>query len=70
MVYTDGVHLIADSVDELHAFAQRIGLKRVWFQDHRHKHYDLTTGRMLNKALAAGAVMRTTRELVLLSKRK
>lgn len=26
-------HLIADSREELHAFADRIGLKRAWFQD-------------------------------------
>lgn len=35
-------HMIADSVDELHAMADRLGLKRAWFQDHpRHPHYDL-----------------------------
>ncbi|HEY3482236.1 MAG TPA: DUF4031 domain-containing protein [Streptomyces sp.] len=26
-------HLIADSREELHAFAERLGLKRAWFQD-------------------------------------
>jgi hypothetical protein len=26
-------HLIADSRDELHAFAERLGLRREWFQD-------------------------------------
>lgn len=26
-------HLVADSRDELHAFAARLGLKRTWFQD-------------------------------------
>jgi hypothetical protein len=26
-------HLIADTVDELHAFAARLGLRRDWFQD-------------------------------------
>ena len=26
-------HLVADTVDELHMFAQSIGLKRSWFQD-------------------------------------
>lgn len=42
MVYTDGIHLIADSLDELHEFALKIGLKREWFQDHpKHPHYDL-----------------------------
>lgn len=26
-------HLTADTLDELHAFAARLGLKREWFQD-------------------------------------
>lgn len=41
----DGVlwcHLHADSVDELHAFATRLGMKRSWFQDKPFfPHYDL-----------------------------
>ncbi len=42
MIYTDGVHLISDSsLDELHAFAEKIGLKKEWFQDKRFKHYDI-----------------------------
>jgi len=28
-------HLIADTEDELHAFAARLGLRREWFQDPR-----------------------------------
>ena len=64
MVYTDGVHLIADSEKELHDFAKKIGLKRDWFQDHRHKHYDLTTKRMANKAIINGAILKTTREII------
>lgn len=28
-------HLIADTEDELHAFAARLGLRRAWFQDPR-----------------------------------
>ena len=42
MVYTDGVHLVADTEEELHKFAQKIGLKRSWYQDKSHyPHYDL-----------------------------
>lgn len=42
MIYFDGQHLMANSPAELHAEAQRIGLKREWFQDHpRHPHYDV-----------------------------
>ncbi len=35
-------HMIADSEDELHAMAKRIGMKRRWYQD---GHYDLTATR-------------------------
>jgi len=39
-------HLMADSLDELHDMAARLGLKRRWFQDDpRLPHYDLTTRR-------------------------
>lgn len=49
-------HLTADTLDELHAFAARIGLRRAWAQlDGRVPHYDLTAGRR-EAALAAGAV--------------
>lgn len=37
-------HLTADTLDELHAMAKRLGLKRAWFQDTRVPHYDLTPG--------------------------
>jgi hypothetical protein len=44
MIYTDGVHMVADSLAELHAFASSIGLKRIYFHGVRkgHPHYDLT----------------------------
>lgn len=42
MIYFDGVHLVADTVSELHNFAQQLGLKRCWFQTARkHPHYDV-----------------------------
>lgn len=64
MIYTDGVHLAADTLDELHAFARRLGLRREWFQDGRHPHYDLTTKRMALKAERCGAVKVTQRKIV------
>lgn len=65
MIYTDGVHLVADTLDELHMFAAAMGLRHSWFQDHpRHPHYDLTTKRAANRALAQGAILVTTRQLV------
>lgn len=36
-------HLLADTLEELHEFADRLGLRREWFQNHpRWPHYDLT----------------------------
>lgn len=54
-------HLTADTLDELHEFAKRIGLKQEWFQNHRVPHYDLTAYR-LGMALAAGAKFIPARE--------
>jgi hypothetical protein len=57
--WSGGGHLQADTVEELHAFAASLGLRRHWFQ-HRpgrpdRDHYDLTAERR-RLALAAGAV--------------
>jgi len=52
-------HMVAtESEEELHEFAQKIGLKREWFQQPkkplmRHAHYDLTTKTKLGQALDA-----------------
>lgn len=35
-------HLLADTIDELHLFAEQIGLKREWFQNGSTPHYDLS----------------------------
>ena len=41
MIYYDGTHLVADSLAELHSFAEEVGIKRCWFQNHKkHPHYD------------------------------
>ncbi len=46
-----------EHLEALHAFAQRIGLRRSWFQDHRlAAHYDLTPARHV-AALRAGALL-------------
>lgn len=54
MIVTDGVHLLADSLSELHEFAEIIGLKREWFQPKSSPHYDIW-GIMKKKAIKAGA---------------
>lgn len=49
-------HLFADDVDELHAFAKKLGLKRVWFQDDKRlPHYDVTANKR-DEAILRGAV--------------
>ena len=54
-------HLTADTLAELHAFAERIGLRREWFQTTRVPHYDLTDRRR-NRAILAGAVFVPAKE--------
>lgn len=52
-------HLWADSLDELHAFASRLGLKRAWFQQPPKAswcHYDISLGKK-RQALELGAVL-------------
>lgn len=50
-------HMFADTLDELHAMAKRIGLRREWFQlSHgTFPHYDLNESRRA-KAIAAGVI--------------
>jgi hypothetical protein len=63
-------HLTADSRDELHRLADRIGLRRSWFQDPTrphgqpgaHWHFDVTDPKRA-AAIAAGAQVISRREL-------
>ena len=66
MIYTDNIHLIADSLEELHEFARKIGLKRHFFEGVRkgHPHYDLTNNNIRVKAIDEGAKLVTTRWIV------
>ncbi len=54
-------HLMADTEDELHAFAARLGLRRAWFQPLSSPHYDLTASKRA-RALELGAVFVPGRE--------
>jgi menaquinone-dependent protoporphyrinogen IX oxidase len=57
-------HLVSDtSIGELHAFAERLGLRREWLQRRSIPHYDLT-GERYELALALGAELISSRELV------
>lgn len=59
-------HLAADTLDELHEFAARLGMRRSWFQPGRgrHPHYDLVKSRR-DRAVALGAIEVSGRDLVL-----
>ena len=49
-------HLVADSLEELHHFAARLGLQRRWFQERSfYPHYDVTVA-VRTRALRIGAV--------------
>ncbi len=50
-------HVMADELDQLHAMADKIGLKRSWFQNKRGStpHYDLAPSKRA-LAVANGAV--------------
>lgn len=80
MIYTDRVHLVADSLIELHTFAIQIGLHRRYFEGVKkgHPHYDLikTSGKpiydiqgvkMSDKVLLNGAKLIGRKELTLIS---
>ncbi len=59
-------HLVADTVEEFHDFATRMGMRRALFQDRparpHHAHYDIPE-RARAEAVARGAVELTWREL-------
>lgn len=63
-------HLVTDSpdIEELHVFAERIGMRREWFQEYSKRpaglyrpHYDVADSRR-SAALLAGAVSISWRE--------
>lgn len=67
-------HLTADTPDELHAFAARLGMRRDWFQEQcktkcapegqpcPHWHYDVVDARR-TEAIALGAKAINLREM-------
>lgn len=48
-------HMMADSLDELHSMADRLGLKREWFQPESSPHYDLSQSKR-TEAIKLGAI--------------
>lgn len=74
MVYVDDMraqygrmimcHMVADTLDELHAMADKIGVSRRWFQNKPgHPHYDIALSKK-KLAIQFGAQEITTRQLV------
>lgn len=69
MVYTDKIHLVADTLEELHEFASNIGMKSEWFQDHpSHPHYDIW-GIILKKALDKGIQIEDSKKILEIAKK-
>lgn len=61
--YNEWCHMVStNNLVELHEFAERLGLKREWFQDKRMPHYDLTASKR-RLAVKLGAKEVSAREL-------
>ena len=69
MILVDFIgHMVSNkSEEELHAFAEKLGMRRAWFQNKglgiKHPHYDLTSSLMVDKAIRAGAEQVTPADL-------
>lgn len=48
-------HMMADSLEELHEFAAKLGMKREWFQNKSAPHYDVCQAKR-EEAFELGAV--------------
>jgi hypothetical protein len=48
-------HMMADTLDELHAMANAIGLRREWFQPKSTPHYDVSQSKR-RLAIERGAI--------------
>lgn len=62
---TQWSHMFADTKEELHEFAAKLGLKRAWFQDKPNGlwHYDVTESKR-QLAIRMGVTQCTWREAV------
>lgn len=57
-------HMYADTLEELHAMAHAIGMRRAWFQDEeRLPHYDLVPARRA-RAVELGAIQHDRLQVV------
>lgn len=61
-------HMAADTVAELHDFAEQLGINRCWFhRGARHPHYDVTD-QQRDMAISAGALAVNSRALLAAAK--
>ena len=68
MIFTDGVHLATNGdPQDLHKFAESIGLKRHYYHGVRkgHPHYDILNRAYFEWAIAKGAIYVRPRELII-----
>lgn len=56
-------HMLADTLDELHEMADKIGIKRKWFQKGSTPHYDISLGKR-KLAIENGAIEIDRSELI------
>jgi hypothetical protein len=61
-------HMVADTIEELHEMADKIGMLRQWFQPYSFPHYDVCLKRR-GDALKAGAIEVDRRQLVAVMRR-
>ena len=61
-------HMLADTSEELHAMAVRIGIQRRWFQNHKTPHYDICQSKR-RLALLAGGIEIDRRQTVEIMKK-
>lgn len=65
-------HMTADSLEELHAAADRLGLRRDWYQGPpktEHPHYDISLSRRRRAVAELDAQEVSSREIVTISRR-
>lgn len=62
-------HMLADTLEELHAMADKIGIQRKWFQNHpNHPHYDICQSKR-KLAIQFGATELSSSQLIVLIKK-
>lgn len=57
-------HMLADSIEELHDMAEKIGVKKKWFQiDNMFLHYDICQSKR-KLAIKNGAIEMNTKDIL------